>query len=45
MVNIPSVVAAFVSVYILLMTVAILYLTYSALKQDTQLSTGEAGSS
>jgi hypothetical protein len=39
MVSIPTVVAAVASVYIALMTVAVLYLTYTALKKEYPLNT------
>jgi hypothetical protein len=44
MVSIPTVVGAAVSVYILLMTVAILYLTYLSTKQDYKVKTEEENS-
>ena len=43
MVNILMVVAAFVSVYLTVMTVAVLYLVYTSMKQDVSLSVGETG--
>jgi hypothetical protein len=43
MVNAPTVVAAFVSVYLVGMTFTVLYLTYTAVKQDVSLSVGETG--
>ena len=39
MVSIPTVVSTALSVYIALMTVAVLYLTYKALKQEYTLNT------
>lgn len=33
MVNVPTVIAAFVSVYLALMTLTVLYLTYTAMKE------------
>lgn len=44
MVNITVVVAVAVSVYMLLMTVAMLYLTYLSTKQDYTVKTEEEGS-
>jgi hypothetical protein len=43
MVDAPTVVAAFVSVYLVGMTFTVLYLTYTAVKQDVSLSVGETG--
>jgi hypothetical protein len=44
MVGIPALVSVAVSVYILLMTVAILYLTYLSTKQDYKVKTEEENS-
>lgn len=44
MVSITTAVAVVVSVYILLMTAAILYLTYLSTKQDYEVKTGEESS-
>lgn len=41
MVNIPVVVGGIVSVCVLLMTVAVLYLTYLSTKQDYEVKTGK----
>jgi hypothetical protein len=38
MVELTTVVAAFVSVYLVAITAAMLYLTYSSVKQDVSLS-------
>jgi hypothetical protein len=43
MVNVLMLVAAFVSVYLTGMTLAVLYLAYTAMKQDVSLSVGETG--
>jgi len=45
MFNIPVVAGVAVSVYMLLMTVAVLYLTYASTKQDYEVKTEEEGSS
>ncbi|MFW5984599.1 MAG: hypothetical protein ACOCRA_05350 [Halobacteria archaeon] len=42
MVNVPTVVAALVSVYLTAVTVAVLYLTYASVKQDISLASGKA---
>ncbi len=44
MVSIPALVSVVVSVYILLMTVAILYLTYLSTKQGYKIKTEEENS-
>lgn len=43
MVNVLMLVAVFVSVYLTGTTLAVLYLTYTAMKQDMSLSVGETG--
>lgn len=44
MVNIPTVIGIAVSVYIVLMTAAILHLTYLSTKQDYEVKTKQEGS-